>query len=154
MTFCELWCDLQIRSKALVQYTTPFTSVNLPTMAQAFNTDVRYALDPLQLQIAHKAHKLMLYLLDGWKIPCAKMSRHPGLAHGLCAHAATYYVWKIAVMQSVGLVWQLALPSVQIATATAVLHNKHDNYVCVLLHALLLLTAWQSYLTVSAFRLA
>ncbi|KAL0044872.1 hypothetical protein WJX82_000746 [Trebouxia sp. C0006] len=29
-----------IRSRALVQYTTPFTSVNLPTMAEAFKTDV------------------------------------------------------------------------------------------------------------------
>lgn len=29
-----------IRSKALVQYTTPFTSVNLLTMAEAFKTDV------------------------------------------------------------------------------------------------------------------
>ena len=34
-------CVAQIRRKALVQYTTPFTSVNLPTMAEAFKTDVR-----------------------------------------------------------------------------------------------------------------
>ena len=34
-------CVMQIRSKALVQYTTPFISVNLPTMAEAFRTDVR-----------------------------------------------------------------------------------------------------------------
>ena len=30
----------QVRSKALIQYTAPFISVNLPTMATAFGTDV------------------------------------------------------------------------------------------------------------------
>ena len=31
---------LQVRSKALIQYTAPFISVNLQTMAQAFGTEV------------------------------------------------------------------------------------------------------------------
>ncbi len=31
----------QIRSRALTQYTTPFSSVDLRAMAGAFNTDVR-----------------------------------------------------------------------------------------------------------------
>jgi len=30
----------QIRHRALIQYTTPFISVDLPTMARAFNTSV------------------------------------------------------------------------------------------------------------------
>ncbi len=35
------WCAaLQVRSKALIQYTAPFISVNLQTMAQAFGTEV------------------------------------------------------------------------------------------------------------------
>ena len=35
-------CDAlwQVRSKALIQYTAPFISVNLRTMATAFGTDV------------------------------------------------------------------------------------------------------------------
>ena len=40
----EVCFAVQIRSKALVQYTTPFTSVNLLTMAEAFKTDVRWGL--------------------------------------------------------------------------------------------------------------
>ncbi len=31
---------VQVRCKALIQYTTPFVSVNLTTMAEAFGTDV------------------------------------------------------------------------------------------------------------------
>ena len=33
-------CRVQVRCKALIQYTTPFVSVNLHTMALAFGTDI------------------------------------------------------------------------------------------------------------------
>ena len=45
---------LQVRSRALVQYTTPFTSVSLQKMAAAFSTDQRY---------------LVLVLIQAWHIP-------------------------------------------------------------------------------------
>ena len=32
---------VQVRSKALVQYTAPFVTVHLPTMATAFNIDCK-----------------------------------------------------------------------------------------------------------------
>jgi hypothetical protein len=38
-----------IRSKALIQYVTPFTSVNLATMATAFATTVGWALPLTEL---------------------------------------------------------------------------------------------------------
>ena len=34
------FCWVQVRCKALIQYTTPFVSVNLHTMALAFGTDI------------------------------------------------------------------------------------------------------------------
>ena len=49
---------MQIRSKALVQYTTPFTSVNLSTMAQAFNTDIRCVLQTGFIQVTCVAPRL------------------------------------------------------------------------------------------------
>jgi hypothetical protein len=40
VTLAVLWCMRQVRSKALIQYTAPFISVNMHTMATAFGTDV------------------------------------------------------------------------------------------------------------------
>lgn len=37
LDFSVHWC-LQVRNKALVQYTAPFVTVHLPTMAAALNS--------------------------------------------------------------------------------------------------------------------
>ncbi|KAL3145664.1 COP9/signalosome complex subunit Csn1 [Trebouxia sp. C0010 RCD-2024] len=57
-----------IRSKALVQYTTPFTSVNLPTMAEAFKTDISglekelaELIQSSQIQARIDSHNKVLY---------------------------------------------------------------------------------------------
>lgn len=110
--------DLQVRSKALIQYTAPFVSVNLNTMATAFGTDVGWVFIFTAMSALHRAsHR-------------AHVSDHGKTLHSLlfnlCLfHQAGSNLTGLSVYRSAG---QCQVCALMIKRGTA-LHNGTGSFV-------------------------